>query len=64
MPVKFAVVNGPVLNVWGIRFFSIKNYLVFCRMDEVAHTVHVVRFLYENETGNLFLEWTLGENAI
>ena len=46
MPEKFGIVDESVLKAWGIRVFSINNYLVFYRINEVAHAVHIVRFLY------------------
>ncbi|KHM53066.1 toxin RelE [Anaerovibrio lipolyticus] len=46
MPAKFGIVDEPVLKAWGIRFFSINNSLVFCRIDEAANLVNIVRFLY------------------
>ncbi|ORU01400.1 hypothetical protein D081_0219 [Anaerovibrio sp. JC8] len=46
MLAKFATVDEPVLKAWGIRIFSVNNYLVFYRIDEAAHAVHIVRFLY------------------
>ena len=46
MPAKFGIVDEPVLKAWGIRIFCINNYLVFYRINEVAHAVHIVRFLY------------------
>lgn len=47
MPAKFGILDEPVLKAWGIRGFSINNYLVFYRINEAAHAVHIVRFLYE-----------------
>ena len=46
-PKKFALVDGPVLKAWGIRFTIIKNYIAFYLISEENHTIYVVRFLYE-----------------
>ena len=46
MPEKFGIVDEPVLKAWGIRVFSINNYLVFYRIDEAANSANIVRFLY------------------
>ena len=46
MPVKFGIVDEPVLKAWGIRIFSINSYFVFYRIDEAANSVNIVRFLY------------------
>ena len=47
MPAKFEIVDEPVLKAWGIRIFSINNYLVFYKIEEAANSVNIVRFLYE-----------------
>ena len=45
-PGKYSLVDDPVLHAWGIRLVTVKNYLVFFRIDESSQTVSVVRFLY------------------
>ena len=45
-PEKYSLVDDPVLHAWGIRLVTVKNYLVFFRIDESSQTVFIVRFLY------------------
>lgn len=44
-PKKFSLVDDPVLNAWGIRFATVKNYLAFYTISEQEHRVYLVRFL-------------------
>lgn len=46
MPLKYKLVDDPVLSAWGIRLIVINNYLAFYTVDENAGVVHIVRFLY------------------
>ena len=46
MPAKHPLVEDAVLASWGIRMIPVKNYLAFYIIDEIEHTVHIVRFLY------------------
>ena len=43
---RYALVDDPVLRVWGIRFVQIKNYLAFYTISEEEQKVYIVRFLY------------------
>lgn len=45
-PKNHQLVDDPVLNTWGIRFVSVKNYLAFYTVDEETATVNIIRFLY------------------
>lgn len=44
-PERYRLADDSVLKSWGIRFFAIKNYLVFYMIDN--KTVYVVRFLHQ-----------------
>ncbi len=55
-PEKYPVVDDPVLNAWGIRFVTVKNYLAFYVIDETARTVHIVRFLYARRDWGTILQ--------
>lgn len=46
MPQRYALARDRVLASWGIRFLRIRNYLAFYTVDETAHTVFIIRFLY------------------
>ena len=41
-----ALVDDPVLKVWGIRFIQVNNYLAFYVISEEESRVYIVRFLY------------------
>lgn len=45
-PEKFAPVDDAILASWGIRFTIVKNYLAFYQIDELSHTIYVIRLLY------------------
>lgn len=47
MPNKHKLVDDPILNMWGIRFIKINNYLAFFIIDENLKTVYIVRILYQ-----------------
>lgn len=46
MPQTHRLVDDPVLNVWGIRFILVNNFMAFFMIDEQSKTVYIVRFLY------------------
>lgn len=46
LPKKHALVDDPVLKAWGIRFVTVKKYLIFYTISEQEKRVHIVRFLY------------------
>ena len=48
-PEKHSLVEDPVLNVWGIRFIPVKNYLVFFIISEKEKRVYIVRFLHSRQ---------------
>ena len=60
MPAKFAVVDEPVLKAWGIRLFTVNNYIVFYRFDEVTHTVHIIRVLFGKRNWKFILRMDIG----
>ena len=45
-PEQFELADDPVLNSWGIRFTTIKNYLAFYVIDDEKQIIHIIRFLY------------------
>lgn len=46
LPKKHTLVDDPVLKAWGIRFVTVKNYLIFYTISKQEKRVHIVRFLY------------------
>lgn len=46
MPERHPLSDDPVLHEWGIRFILIKNYIAFFVIDDLSHSVHVIRLLY------------------
>ena len=46
MPERWKLVDDPYLSSQGIRYFSIKNYLMFYQIDHEEKTVLILRFLY------------------
>ena len=47
MPQRCALANDPFLSSRGIRNLIIDHYFAFYQIDETAHTVHILRLLYE-----------------
>ena len=47
MPERYPFVNSQYLRDNGIRFVSVKNYIVFYMADESRNKVYIVRILYE-----------------
>ena len=54
-PEKYSLVTDPVLNVWGIRLVTVKNYLVFYIVSEEEKRVYIVRFLHSKQNWNAIL---------
>ena len=48
-PEKYALVEDPVLNAWGIRFVSVNNYLAFYVVSKEEKRVYIVRFLHSKQ---------------
>lgn len=48
-PEKYSLVTDPVLNSWGIRLTTVKNYLVFYTVSEEEKGVYIVRFLHSKQ---------------
>lgn len=42
-PLKYQLAEDAVLKTWGIRYFSVKNYLVFYVVEK--NMIYIVRFL-------------------
>lgn len=40
------LVDDPILNVVGIRYVMVNNYMAFYIIDERTNDVNVIRFLY------------------
>lgn len=40
------LVDDPFLNVLGIRFILVNNYMAFFLINEEEKTVYIIRFLY------------------
>ncbi len=45
-PEKYALVDDPILKVWGIRFTMVNNYLAFYVISKEENRIYIVRFLY------------------
>ena len=56
LPLKFHLVNDPVLASWGIRSVIINNYLAFYTIDEEKQMVIIVRFLYQKSNWSSILQ--------
>ena len=48
-PEKYALVEDPVLNAWGVRFVAVNNYLAFYVVSEEEKRVSIVRFLHSKQ---------------
>lgn len=46
MPKRCAIVDDMLLAAQEIRSLAVKNHLIFFVVDETAHAVHLIRFLY------------------
>lgn len=44
-PMKYQLAEDAVLKNWGIRYFVVKNYLVFYVVEK--NMIYIVRFLYK-----------------
>ncbi len=51
-PERFPFVSDSMLKAWGIRFVSVKNYLIFYTISEPEHRVQIIRFLFRKR------DWT------
>ena len=47
MPMRYPLVTDKILAGWGIRYFSVNNYLVFYVVREKTKTVVIERLLYK-----------------
>ena len=54
-PEKYSLVTDPVLNAWGIRLVTVKNYLVFYVVSEEQKRGYIVRFLHSKLNWNAIL---------
>ncbi len=48
-PEKYALVEDPVLNAWGIRLTLVKDYLAFYTVSEEEKRVYIIRFLHSRQ---------------
>lgn len=44
-PKKYPHAADPLLKAWGIRYFNVKNYIVFYTVSEDEGIVCIIRFL-------------------
>ena len=49
-PEKYALVEEPVLNAWGIRFVPVNNYVIFYVVSKEEKRVSIIRFLHGKQT--------------
>ena len=54
-PEKNSLVTDPVLNAWGIRLVTVKNYLVFYVISEENKRIYIVRLLHSKQNWNAIL---------
>ena len=54
-PEKYSLVTDPVLNTWGSRLVTVKNYLIFYVISEEDKRVYIVRFLHSKQNWNAIL---------
>ena len=54
-PEKCSLVTDPVLNAWGIRLTTVKDYLVFYTVSEEERCIFIVRFLHSRQNWNAIL---------
>jgi len=47
MPLRYPLVSDKILAGWGIRYFSVNNYLIFYVVREKTKNVVIERFLYK-----------------
>lgn len=45
-PLRYGLVDDPILASWGVRFLTVNSYLAFYTVSEEAHTVFLLRFLH------------------
>ena len=54
-PEKYSLAADPLLNVWGIRMTTVRNYLVFYTVSEEEKCIYIVRFLHSKQNWNAIL---------
>ena len=54
-PEKHSLVTDPVLNAWGIRLTTVKDYLVFYTVSEEEKCIYIIRFFYGKRNWNAIL---------
>jgi len=54
-PEKYSLAEDPVLNIWGIRFTAVKNYLVFYTVSEEEKCIYIIRFLHSKQNWTAIL---------
>lgn len=62
-PKKYQLVDDPVLKSWEVRSMIIKNYLAFYTVDDMAHTVNIIRFLYGKRNWSVILRQNQNETV-
>ncbi|MCD8354830.1 MAG: type II toxin-antitoxin system RelE/ParE family toxin [Clostridiales bacterium] len=45
-PMRYGLVDDPVLASWGVRFLTVNHYLAFYTVSESTQTVYILRFLH------------------
>lgn len=56
-PKECPLVEDQLLAFWGIRFITVKNYLVFYVVSEEKSQVTVIRFLYAKSDWHTILKF-------
>ena len=56
MPLRYSLVADSQLAGWGIRYFPVKNYIVFYVVREKTKTVVIERVLYKRRDWEAILK--------
>ena len=56
MSKKYAVADDGILRSWGIRFLTVKKYLLFFVIREESSTVYIIRFMHERRNWTAILQ--------
>ncbi|MBQ7883292.1 MAG: type II toxin-antitoxin system RelE/ParE family toxin [Phascolarctobacterium sp.] len=58
-PHKYPLIDDLMLTPYKIRFFPIKNYLLFYTIIEETKTIYIIRFLYSRRNWQHILQHTV-----
>ncbi|MCD7888125.1 MAG: type II toxin-antitoxin system RelE/ParE family toxin [Clostridiales bacterium] len=55
-PLRYGLVDDPILAAWGVRFLVVNNYLAFYTVSEASQTVYILRFLHSRRNWAVLLK--------